>query len=299
MLLFAGVASDCGGQVVGYDPDALPLPDGPWPVIVDAAPDVEPEPTYPCSEVGKLVYVISHDERLYRFDPPSRQFTLVATIECPGPGYPFSMAVSRKDIAYVLYYEPSPSWTCVGLNAVNIDTGECLGQTDFRCDNPAGFQLFGMGYATDGPDTDAETLYISAGWSQSPSLAALDPEEGTVTPIAQLPSQSQAEMTGNSRGELWGFFGWDEPKFLARIDKANGALSDVLELPQLVSDQGTAVAHWGGDFFFFWSAGSSGDVYRVSGGSVSHHATFPFQVVGAGVSTCAPEEMPPVDAGAP
>jgi hypothetical protein len=289
----------CGGEVVGYDPEVDPPPDAA--PLTDVGPDVDPIiPEIPCSEEGTWVYVISHDYGLYRFDPSLRQFTLIAPIDCPGLGQPFSMAVSRSAIAYILFYENSPGWSCVGMNAVDVVTGECLGLTNFDCDNPEEFALFGMGYATLGPDTGQEKLYVMRGWDQSPWLASLEPEDGTVVPLVSMGSQSQAEMTGNSRGELFGFFGWDDPKFLARIDVSTGALHDIVSIPQLSGNSATAVAYWGGDFYIFWSEAGTGDVYRVSGTTVSHHTSFPFSIVGAGVSTCAPTTTPDagVDAGA-
>jgi len=287
----------CGGKAVGYDPDVGPDAEPPLDVapLQDVGPDVDPIiPEIPCSEEGTWVYVISHDYGLYRFDPSLRQFSLIAPIDCPGQGQPFSMAVSRSAIAYILFYDIQGGAICVGINAVDVATGECLGQTDFDCDNPEGFSLFGMGYATLGPDTGQEKLYIMrGGWTQQdPWLASLDPVDGTVIPMAAVDTESLAEMTGNSRGELFGFFSYGPSSLLARIDVSTGELHDVVPLPTVGGGGASAVAYWGGDFYVFSSSGNSGDVYRVSGTTVSHHTSFPFSIVGAGVSTCAPNVSP-------
>lgn len=288
----------CDGRAVGYDPDPTPIPVPPDAApLPDVGPDVEPlPPEIPCSEEGTWVYVISHDHGLYRFDPPLRQFHLISTLDCPTAGRPFSMAVSRSNIAYVLYYEPNSGSSCVALNAVDVVTGECLGPTGFDCANPYGFDLFGMGYATLGPDTGAEKLYIMKGWTGDPWLASLEPEDGTLIPLVQIDDDRLGEMTGNSLGELFGFFN-EPPGKVGRIDISTGLLHDVVGLPDSVIGGASAVAYWGGSFYVFASDGSAGDVFRVTGSTTTHHTSFPFSIVGAGVSTCAPDQQPDDEGG--
>jgi hypothetical protein len=286
----------CGGEVVGYDPDGGPWPDPPPDVrpLRDVGPDVEPlPPEIPCSEEGTWVYVISHDHGLYRFDPPLRHFTLISELDCPTAGRPFSMAVSRSNIAYVLFYDPGVVASCVALNAVDVVTGECLGPTGFDCGNAAGFELFGMGYATLGPETGQEKLYIMRGWSDDNVwLASLEPQDGTVIPLVPIDAGHLGEMTGNSRGELFAYFNDASSRIVARLDVTAGEIFDEVALPQTVTGGASAVAYWGGSFYVFASESATGDVYRVTGATVTHHTSFPFSVVGAGVSTCAPSEQP-------
>ncbi len=292
-VLLLLILSACGGQAVGYDPDGGPLPLPDVAPLRDVGPDVAPIiPEIPCSEEGTWVYVISHDHGLYRFDPSLRQFTLISTLDCPTPGRPFSMAVSRSNIAYVLYYEQSLG-TCAALNAVDVVTGECLGPTGFDCFNPEGFDLFGMGYATLGPDTGQEQLYIMRGWQDDNILlASLEPEDGTLIPLVSIDTARLGEMTGNSRGELFGYFNDGNDGFVTRIDISTGVLHDEVLLPSSVLGGASAVAYWGGSFYVFASQSETGDVYRVTGNTATHHTTFPFSIVGAGVSTCAPNEHP-------
>lgn len=292
MVLAAAVAA-CDGRAVGYDPDGSPIPDSPDAApLRDVGPDVDPlPPEIPCSEEGTWIYVINHQHELYRFDPPLRLFHLISTLDCPTAGQPFSMAVSRSNVAYVLYYEPGVVASCVALNAVDVITGQCLGPTGFDCANTYGFNLFGMGYATLGPDTGQEKLYIMKGWDSEPWLANLEPEDGTVIPLVEIDDDFLGEMTGNSLGELFGFFN-EYPSKVGRIDTSTGQLHDVVELPEEVNGGASAVAYWGGSFYVFASSGYSGDVYRVWGNNTTHHMSFPFSIVGAGVSTCAPDEQP-------
>jgi len=58
-----------------------------------------------CSEEAKLVYVIGQDNQFYSFYPPTLEVKLVGLINCPGAGFsrPFSMAVDRQGIAWILF----------------------------------------------------------------------------------------------------------------------------------------------------------------------------------------------------
>jgi hypothetical protein len=242
-----------------------------------------------CVEGAMLIYAVSHDGRLYSFDPPTKEVTLIGPVDCAGDSLVFSMAVARAGVAYILYYDPQPA-QCAGLWAVDVFTAECLGQTDFDCDNPEGFALNGMGYATDDESSSSETLYLARGWGGAdPWLASLDTESWEVSPIAPL--AHSGELAGNGAGELWGFFVGQTPMTLGRIDKQSGEISDEIDLPQLSGDGGSAVAYWGGDFYVLWSLSEdSGTIYRVAGDEVEDYKNINFRAVGAGSSTCAPVE---------
>jgi hypothetical protein len=244
-----------------------------------------------CVEGALLVYVVSHDGRLYSLDPSTEELELIGEVDCAvGGANVFSMAVAREGIAYILYYEQNTA-QCAGMWAVDVFTAECLGQTDFDCDNPEGFALSGMGFATDGEDTVEETLYLARGWGGAdPWLAALDTDTWEVDPIATL--EMDGELAGNGAGELWGFFVGESPKQLGRIDKASGEISDTIDLDPLTGDGGSAIAFWGGDFYVFWSFfDDSGTIYRVTtDGEVESFKDIGFLAVGAGSSTCAPIE---------
>jgi hypothetical protein len=244
-----------------------------------------------CIEGALLIYIVSHDRHLYSFDPPTKQLTLIGPVDCAGDALVFSMAVTREGVAYILYYYPQPA-QCAGLWAVDVFTGECLEQTDFDCENPEGFALNGMGYATDEESSQDETLYITRGWGGAdPWLASLDTESWDVDPIAPL--DNSGELAGNGAGELWCFFAWwQEPMTLGRLDKQTGEVINEIDLDQLTGTGGTAVAYWGGDFYVFWSPGqSSGTIYRVSAETMVAYKNIDFQAVGAGSSTCAPTEQ--------
>ena len=103
------------------------------------------------------------------------------------------------------------------------------------------------------------------------------------------------ELTGTADGRLFGF---GRDNFLptgfhfSEIDSSNAkVLSDTI-VPVGTPGSAFAFAFWGGDFYFFTSEGSGlSDVTRLhpDDGSLKIVATLDRTIVGAGVSTCAPE----------
>jgi hypothetical protein len=244
----------------------------------DADGDSDSDTDDGCSEASKVVYVVDSDNSLYTFDPPTGEFGLIGTVDCGNLSSPFSMAVTRDAVAYVLFqngdiFEVSTSdATCTATPYV---TGQ------------SGFSVFGMGFATDGADTTAETLYIA----DSASLATIDDDwiVGIVGSIAGDP-----ELTGNGLGELWGFFPTAATPHVSQIDKANGSLVTTYPMSGLSSDASAwAFAYWGAAFYVFYESilDTSTYVYKVdaeSGAVETYISDSGKRIVGAGVSTCAP-----------
>lgn len=248
---------------------------------VDTAPVEEP-PADDCTDTSDLVYVISRDDgTLYLFDPPSLQFTALSQPQCNSWETPSSMAVSRDGHAYVRYFDNE-------VFDVNLSTYRCSSTT--YSDRRTGFGSFGMGYATNSANTWQDQLYIA----NSDRLAMLDTTTWAVTDLGALPSQS--ELTGNSAGELWAILPLEHPAKLVQLDKNNGrtlATINMVGFPNAQDIDTFAFATWGGDFWLFIRESGMGnhtDVYQVdSSGNLSKRITnIGFDVVGAGVSTCAP-----------
>jgi len=245
-----------------------------------------------CTEEGKLVYVVDHDRSLYSFYPPDKDFEHVGIIDCVSAGDPFSMAVSRDDVAYVLYWG-GVGGSCMGINAVSILDAHCIETTPFQC-GQSGFYTFGMGYATDGADTSDETLYVGKTDFEDAGgmLASLDTSAWTVEPIG--PIADAPEMTGNANGELWAFYAWATPPRVVRLDKISG--EEVASYVLDISSEGSAFAfaHWGGEFYLFHAPGGADTtVYKLSIDGDEHELVTwmtgtGLTIVGAGVSTCAP-----------
>ena len=284
--------NDASGGSAGFDP-------GTGGISLDGGPGGSSGED--CSEASKLVYVIDSNNKLYSFDPSIPNvgaFQWVGDLSCPGDG-PNSMSVSRDGHAYVLYgnadiWAPG-GFQCVGVHKVTIDTAAFVQQTPFVCGS-SGFNKFGMGYATNGPETIDETLFI--GNSLQADLATLDVATGAVVVQGAMPNQGP-EFTGNALGELWGFFPYDIPPTAKHIDKNSGAALETLVLSSL-PDVGSALlsaawafAYWGGSFYIFYMVeppDTSTYVYKLEydGTLTTYIPNTGLRIVGAGVSTCAP-----------
>jgi hypothetical protein len=157
-----------------------------------------------------------------------------------------------------------------------------------------------MGFSSDA--TKEETLYgvsakVDDGGITPPFLAKIDLTTFTLTPVGNFTDglmDRPAELTGNGDGQLFGFF-TTNPATLAAIDVKTGATAATAQktLTGVVAGDAYAFSFWGGDFWFYTSnPGETSNVtqYKKSGdGSINVVKTaIGFNIVGAGVSTCAP-----------
>ena len=242
-----------------------------------------------CSEEAKLVYVVGTGNELYSFHPPTLAFQQVGIINCPGSNgaTPFSMAVDRSSMAWVLFNDGQ-------LFKVDIVNGAACTSTNYLPNQVSGFNQFGMGFVSDTPGGSNETLYL--GSYDGVGIARFDFQSMTVVPVGAYDLLSgAAEMTGTGDARLFGFF-LSTPTLVAEIDKTNGHI--LSQAPQPTVDIGSAwaFAFWGGDFWLFTCpnmASSQVDQYRPSTQATTTVVTnVGFEIVGAGVSTCAPVEPP-------
>ncbi len=263
---------------------------------LDAAPDVIEE-EFPPLDATKpdvfhldcpaetFVYVVSTDDSLMRFDPPTATFSTIAKLTCPAnPGsHPFSMAVDRKSVAYVEYDDGK-------LFAVSTSTGACS-PTIYMPDHLPPFSNFGMGYATigDGPD---EELFIAA--DTPGTLGKIETEAAyQVLPVAEInPTIEFAELTGTGGGRLYAYyaFGYEGGSYVAELDKTSGKILGQDFLKDVDRGTGWAFAFWGGDFWLFTTPNGQATVKydpdKKTSEVVAHYSA---SIVGAGVSTCAPQ----------
>jgi hypothetical protein len=266
---------------------------------VDALPPLDATPLRDvnvdlCRDAGAtLVYAVTENNHLLRFDPQARSFTTIGTLACSDPNQPFSMAVDRKGIAYVLYavYD---SLTPGHIYRVSLATSACL-PTPFTA--PDGFLSFGMGFSADDQGT-GETLYVASDNATGGQLGSIDTTSYTLSPINFFnPAIQGAELSGTGDGRLFAFYtqggpGDGGPVAVAQIDKSTAKI--VAENVLKGVDQGSAwaFAFWGGDFYLFTAPGNAGTIvqrFRPTDGSITPWADYPERIVGAGVSTCAPE----------
>ena len=235
-----------------------------------------------CSEKAELVYVVDKERQMHAFDPRDGSFELVGALDCggfPGTATPGSMGLTRLGTAYVNYSDGE-------VHAVSIEDGGCAasGWT------PQGdeFAHFGMGFIGSGGE---ETLYVAS----ADRLARLDTDSWELTPVGNLPSQ--CELAGNSRGQLWGFFPLESPPQILELDPSDASVINSYNMPPLPPDLDTfAFTAWGGDLYIFYRVhgmGSSTDVYRYTPGGGDPELVISdtgLNIVGAGVSICAPAE---------
>jgi len=262
------------------EPEEVPPEDTSPPVDTGAVE--EPAPEDDCDHTSDLVYALSRDDRkLYTFDPASRAFAELGEIDCPTSQDPASMAVDRTGTAWVRFGDDSV-WE------VNLTTFRCDATTYDSRRN--GFGSFGMGYATDSKGGWQDQLYVA----NDDTLAVLDPASWTLGVLGSMPSQS--ELTGNADGELWAILPLERTARLVQLDKSTGAELGRISLPGFPDPSGIdtfAFATWDGAFYLFvreHGMGESTSVYEVErdGTMTRIVSDSGLNVVGAGVSTCAP-----------
>jgi hypothetical protein len=243
-----------------------------------------------CGDVGKVIYVVSEENKLLSFDPQTLAFKSIGTLACSGFSTPFSMAVDRKGVAFVLYSDG---------NIYKVST------TDASC-APSGYKalqkgwsLFGMGWVSDTAGTNQETLFVIDGTKDSGNAGL-----GKITTQGQLAlvgnfdgglSGRRAEVTGRGDGKLFGFFvdAGTSKSSVAEIDRTSGhIISNVAQdLPPITA---WAFAHWGGSFYLFNGNGGTSHVHKYTPdkGTTEVVTDAGVTIVGAGVSTCAPTVSP-------
>ncbi|HEY8041914.1 MAG TPA: hypothetical protein VIF15_19050 [Polyangiaceae bacterium] len=253
-----------------------------------------------CPDAGStLVYVITNSGTLMSFYPPSATFRSIGTISCPTSGptdQPFSMAVDRTGVAYIVFQNPGS--TSLGgelfrvstLTAACAPTGFVRGQSGFS-------NTFGMGFSHDTVGT-GETLYVASDalGSQTPRLASIDTNTFKLTIIGDM-ANNMAELTGTGAGDLFAFYGIGSntatDSAIGQLDKTTGSTIAESVLTGVTQGTGWAFAFWGGDFYTFTAPNGAGSIvtrFRPADGSIVQVASTSEVIVGAGVSTCAPQQ---------
>lgn len=250
-----------------------------------------------CSEAAKLIYVVGTTYELYSYYPPTKEFKQIGLLNCPSNGAtPFSMAVDRQGIAWVLYNDGN-------IFHVDIENGASCAKTQY-VPGQAGFLTFGMGFVADAPGSSDETLFI--GNYNGQNLGKIDPKTLTVTPVGNYSGGNgltgAAEITGTGSARLYGFFykGFGQPTYVAEINKSNAVLESVASPNNVTVGSGWAFAFWGGSFYLFTAPSGDSVVTKFTldpmdptMGTVNVEVpSVGFVIVGAGVSTCAPVEPP-------
>jgi hypothetical protein len=245
-----------------------------------------------CSQAAEFVYVVDVNGTLYQFNPPTLAFTQVGQVTCASSDF-FSMAVDRNAVAWVLAQDGT-------IVKYDINAKTCT-KTAYQA-GQHGFQTFGMGFSANGAGATTDTLFVTDDELETPSsnrgLASIDTSSLTLTPVGQYDQLQgdEAELTGTGDGRLFGAFE-GSPYTVAEIDKTTAHIISVAPqtgINYAPSSSSLAFAFWGGDFWLFVGPGGTTDVfqYQPSVHTTTKRETEPFEIVGAGVSTCAPTTPP-------
>lgn len=231
-----------------------------------------------------LVYVVSEAYDLLSFYPPTATFTSIGKLSCPassGSATPFSMAVDRKGTAYVVYNDGE-------LFKVSTANASCTATSYMP--NQLGIQTFGMGFATVGAGP-AEQLFVATDQGGA-RLANIDVMTYSLSIIDYIqPAIAQAELTGTGDGRLFAFYSTGSGSAIGELDKATAKVLGIDLIPSVTQGQGWAFAFWGGDFYLFTGPGGTQQTYQYDPmtKTATLVASYTSLIVGAGVSTCAPQ----------
>jgi hypothetical protein len=260
-----------------------------------------------------LVYVVDDTNRLLSFNPRKlamnqEPFSLIGTLSCPTQmpplggsltTNPFSMSVDRNGVAWVLYNTGE-------IFNVSLQNAACTKSSYAALQQ--GMKLFGMGFVTDTPGSASEKLFIGGGDETATVNGRLAKVDTTVAaPAPQIlgnltaVSEQTPELTGTSEAKLYGFYPGASKAFVQEVDRTNGAPTGREYLiPNGLGGmtQAWAFAQWGGKFYIFVTSRGGGlfdmpnstvrVIDRTSGAYSLALEKLPYQIVGAGVSTCAP-----------
>jgi hypothetical protein len=255
--------------------------------------------TCPCVADNADIYVLSSAGSIWSFDPTDSSFDFITDVSCGGMTDTFSMGVSRKARAWVQY--GSGDIFTVDLK----DPGTPCKDPGFTNDDPL-FPNFGMAFVANSVDDPCDKLYAHSGIAPGligPDVGALgviDPETLVLSEIASI-DYAWGELSGTGDGRLFAFQG-DAPPHISEYDKATGEVLGTWPLPGLDNPDAFAFAFWGGDFYLFmthtddFGEGDSQVIHVDFDESEGNGKAFttivdaaPIQIVGAGVSTCAPQ----------
>lgn len=236
-----------------------------------------------CIVDARDIYLLSETSEMYRFYPPKLEVERLGPLLCQTAegAEPYSMAVARDATGYVLFTDGS-------LFSVTLPDLVCTPTTYATAQQ--GWTKFGMGFVSEEPGTDEETLFVTDA-TDGRGLGIVDIAEMKLIPLLPLTSyEGRSEVTGNGAGRLNAFLSDGTPR-LVEIDPHSGNFVEDTALPKIEIGRAWAFAFWGGAFYLFTAPASSSqidkfDVERQTTKTIL--GSLGFTVVGAGVSTCAP-----------
>ena len=253
----------------------------------DLAMDLSQLKPNQCPAGTEFIYVIDENRNLSRFNPVTSQFFDVGFIDCPAPPaeLPNSMAIDRDGNGWVNYSNG-------GLFRILTKTASCTG-TPYIV-GQQGFTRFGMSFAQNSAGSVDETLFVTpTGNSGGGFLSTINLKSFMLENTIPLFIQGDGELTGDDKGNLWGFFPDATPPVVARLDKTAGTVDRETFLPSLLGQPlAWGFAAFRNDFYIFLQRQNEAStfVYKLDG--TTHDLTTVLsntgrRIVGVGVATCA------------
>lgn len=250
-----------------------------------------------CDDETRSIYLLGRGRELVQFEPATETLTEIGTLNCPvsgGPNVPsptpFSMSVDRAGTAWVSYSDGT-------LYAVDIHDASCRG-TPFVAEQLSAFGQFGMGFASRAPGSLRESLYVSS-FDPGDGIAEIDLATFELSRIGYYDGTltGPAALTGTGDARLYGYF-LSNPVRIVEVDPATSSQISITPVPDVDVGNAWAFAFWG-DYFYLFTAnpGQTSRIERVRRETdvvELINADVGIRIVGAGVSTCAPVEPPPV-----
>jgi hypothetical protein len=287
-----GARTDIGGHLVEEDAtdedhkadskvDAHDAHDAPPDIVFPDVPIVTN-----CADAGtQYVYVITEENELYSFYPPTLGFSKIGDINCSNTATPFSMGVDRSGIAYSVFTDG---------HLFQISTLNAACKTTTYKPNQANVTTFGMGFS--GAADAGEKLYVAGDTNGVTSpLGTIDTVAFTLNVIGTFKPMNggRCELTGTGDGRLFAFClpqqgnGGD----LVNLDPDTAQIISEVAVPVGTSSDAFAYAFYGGLFYIFTgSSGSTVTTFDPISLKTKTVASISSTIVGAGVSTCAPEK---------
>lgn len=262
--------------------------------VPDPVPsDPEPKKDFEVEEAPEAcmaIYLVTAENNIVAYQPQTNTFEVRGHLNCPAPSWatPFSMAVDAGGSAQVLLQNGQ-------LAEVSLADASCK-MTRFE-PGQHGFWLFGMGYAK---VDQGEALYVTHIPASGPSagLARIDTDTWKLEKVGGYSKSpgSSMELTPTGDGPLYGYaFNHNGVGgTLLQIDGRDASFVESTPLRAGTGSSSLAVAWWGGRFFIFtgeagFRRGTKVHRYDPESKETKVVALHPETVVGAGVSTCAPD----------
>jgi hypothetical protein len=239
-----------------------------------------------CPDEVRNIYMIGDDGVLYTFDPSKLMVSALGAINCPPPANPgpvpakpLSMAVDRQGIAWVLFDDG---------NIYHVDVKTVVCTASGYVPNQMGFLTFGMGFVSDSPGSQSETLYVADYLGYG--LCTIDTKTLKLSIVGSYGAMPGAgELTGTGDAKLYGFFATGVD--IDELDKSTSKILSSTMPPNVSIGTSWAFAFWGGDFWLFTNPNGTSQItqYKPANGTATVvKSNLPSNIVGAGVSTCAP-----------